>query len=188
MPRREKEGTSRESLAGSLLLAHPSLVDGNFRRTVVLISAHDGEGAVGVVLNRPTGKRLGQFGPAFALGPLADVPVYSGGPVDGERLLLCAWRFEPEGSSLQLMFGIEPEKAAELAALPGFRIQAYQGYAGWSAGQLENELRHSTWVVTPLGSDLEDRPLDGSLWSGLLREVDPEWALLAGEPDDPSVN
>ena len=78
---RERRKISRDTLAGTLLLAHPSMRDPNFRRSVVLMSAHNAEGAMGVVLNRPLHKRLGELSGEFALGPLASVP-----------LVLSAWR------------------------------------------------------------------------------------------------
>ena len=60
-----------KSFAGQLLLAHPAMRDPNFRRAVILLSAHSAEGAMGVVLNRPLGKQLAELNTAFALGPLA---------------------------------------------------------------------------------------------------------------------
>ena len=74
----------KETVAGSLLLAHPSLRDPNFRRSVVLMSLHNAEGAMGVVLNRPAGKRLAEVTGEFALTALARVPVFHGGPVQPE--------------------------------------------------------------------------------------------------------
>ena len=68
---RERRQPEKESIAGSLLLAHPSLRDPNFRRAVVLMSVHNSDGAMGVVLNRPLGKRLGELNGEFALGALA---------------------------------------------------------------------------------------------------------------------
>src|SRR5471032_3243785 len=101
-------------LAGSLLLAHPALRDPNFRRTVILLSAHDEGGAMGVVLNRPLERRLADLGGEFALGPLAGVPLFTGGPVHPEQLVLCAWQPQPAQAELQITFGLDPEKAAEL--------------------------------------------------------------------------
>ena len=66
---------SKESLAGSLLLSHPAMKDPNFGRTVVLMSAHDADGALGVVINRPLRRRLDEISPNFALRPLAKVPL-----------------------------------------------------------------------------------------------------------------
>ncbi|HEY0966839.1 MAG TPA: YqgE/AlgH family protein [Opitutaceae bacterium] len=177
-----------EYLAGSLLLAHPSLRDGNFRRTVVLLSSHDEDGAVGVVLNRPLGRRLGEVSPVFALGPLASVPVYSGGPVQPEQLLLCAWRILPDEGGFRLHFGLDPAKAEELAGTDDLHFRAFLGYSGWSAGQLENEMEHNTWVVTGIPGDLGSYSPGEGLWRELLAGIDHEWKLLADEPEDPSAN
>lgn len=185
--RREEE---EQSLAGTLLLAHPALKDPNFRRTVVLLSGHDDEGAMGVVLNRPLGQTLGELDDLFADGPLARVPVFSGGPVQPERLLICALGFRDDAEGFRLHFGLEPEAAAALAEAQGesIRLRAFAGYAGWGSGQLENELEHDTWAVSPIPSDLLVFAQDETLWRGVLSRVGPEWRLLAAEPDEPELN
>ncbi len=185
-----ENGESQEHLAGSLLLAHPGLKDPNFRRAVVLLSAHDKEGAMGVVLNRPTGKFLGDLDEAFGGGALAEVPVFAGGPVQTDRLLICALGFHPDGEGLRLHFGIEPAEAEKLAAAQGdaFVMRAFVGYAGWGGGQLENELEHDTWAVSAIPSNLLDQEQDETLWRRVLAQVSPEWKLLAEEPDDPERN
>lgn len=175
-------------LGGSLLLAHPSLREETFKRTVILIASHDADGAMGVVLNRPAHKSLGDLNDEFATSPLAGVPLFEGGPVQPTQLILCAWRPHPDQDGFQLMFGIDPEKATELKDVEGVHLRAFLGYAGWSGGQLENELKHDTWVVSPLVADLmEDMP-DERLWRDLLGQIDDEWKLLANEPEDPSLN
>ena len=85
---RQRHSHEQVSLAGSLLLAHPALRDPNFRRSVILMSTHSADGAMGVVLNRPLGKRLGELNGEFALSPLAGVPLFGGGPVEPGQLLL----------------------------------------------------------------------------------------------------
>lgn len=187
---RKPRVTSRSApdLAGSVLLAHPALRDPSFRRSVVLLSSHDAEGALGVVLNRPLGRTLGDLDPVFALGPLASVPIYRGGPVREEQLILCAWRAEPGGAELKLYFGIDPGKAGELRSESGYEVRAFLGHAGWSGGQLEDELEKDAWVVIPLGVGLLDFPPDETLWRGLLVGLDPEWRIHVDEPDDPSRN
>src|SRR5271157_6456507 len=127
--------STKQSLAGSLLLAHPVLRDPNFRRTAVLMSTHSAEGAMGVVLNRPLGKRLGELKGDFALGPLSETPIFTGGPVQTDQLILAAWH--SSGDMFQLHFGIDPEKAIQMLADESTRLRAYLGDSGWSAGQLE---------------------------------------------------
>ncbi len=183
---RERRTSSKETLAGSLLLAHPAMRDPNFRRSVVLMSAHNAEGAMGVVLNRPLGKRLGELNGEFALGPLASVALFNGGPVQTEQLLLAAWQSRPDG--FRLHFGIEPEKAIQLLADDGTHVRAFLGYSGWSAGQLENEMSMHTWVIADVPEDLMTQEPDDSLWRTVLGRTGPEWRLLADEPEHPEQN
>lgn len=183
---RERSTGSPETLAGSLLLAHPVLRDPNFRRTVILMSAHNDDGAMGVVLNRPAGKVLSDLDEAFTLTELAKVPVYRGGPVQDEQVILVAWQPQPDG--FRLHFGLDPEKAEQLAQEPGMHLRAFLGYAGWSAGQLEGEMKRQTWVVAPAPADLLQHAPDENLWSVVLSELDERWKLLANEPEDTTLN
>lgn len=176
----------KETVAGSLLLAHPSLRDPNFRRSVVLMSLHNAEGAMGVVLNRPVGKGLAELSGEFALTPLAKVPVFHGGPVQPAQLVLAAWQARPDG--FRLHFGIEPAQATELLSAEETHVRAFLGYSGWSAGQLEGELKAETWVVADVPGDLLSHPQDVSLWRSVLGREGDRWRLLAGEPDDPELN
>jgi putative transcriptional regulator len=177
-----------KSLAGQLLLAHPAMRDPNFKRTVILLSAHNGEGAMGVVLNRPLGKQLAELNQEFALSPLAGVPLYSGGPVEPEQLILVSWQWLKAEGAFQLHFGLEPEKAAELIGSPGIVLRAFLGYAGWSKGQLENEMKQDTWIVTAVDGGLLEQSDGPALWRNILGAIDPELRLLANEPEDPTVN
>jgi putative transcriptional regulator len=183
---RERRKTSKDTLAGSLLLAHPAMRDPNFRRSVVLMSAHDAGGAMGVVLNRPLGKRLGQLSGDFALGALASVPLFTGGPVQNEQLVLAAWQVRPDG--FRLHFGIEPDRAVALLAEEGTHVRGFLGYSGWSAGQLENEMKQHTWIVSDVPEDLLTHSQEENLWRTVLGREGAEGRLLAGEPDDPEQN
>ena len=183
---RERRTSTKETLTGSLLLAHPAMRDPNFRRSVVLMSAHSAEGAMGVVLNRPMGKRLGELNGEFALGPLAGVALFQGGPVQTEQLVLAAWQARPDG--FRLHFGIEPDKAAQLLTDEGTHVRAFLGYSGWSAGQLENEMKHQTWVVADVPEDLLTQAADDTLWRTVLGRAGAEWRLLADEPEHPEQN
>ncbi len=182
---RERRVT-KETMAGSLLLAHPSLRDPNFRHSVVLMSAHNAEGAMGVVLNRPLGKRLGELSGDFALGPLAGIPLFKGGPVQTDQLVLVAWQVHPEG--FRLHFGVDPDKAQELLGEDGTQIRGFLGYSGWSAGQLETEMQANTWIVVDVPEDLLTHSQDDSLWRTVLSREGVEWQLLANEPDEPELN
>ncbi len=160
--------------------------DPNFRRSVVLMSVHNAEGAMGVVLNRPLGKRLGELNGEFALGPLAGVELYRGGPVQTEQLVLAAWETRPDG--FRLHFGIEPEKAIQLLGEDSAQVRAFMGYSGWSGGQLDNEMKHHTWIVADVPEDLLVQPANDALWRTVLGRAGLEWRLLAEEPENPEAN
>lgn len=183
---RERNTKTKESLAGSLLLAHPVMRDPNFYRTVILMSEHNADGAMGVVLNRPLGKRLGELNGDFALGPLAGVPLFLGGPVHSEQLILAAWETQEDG--FRLHFGLEPAKAGQLLTETGTRVRGFLGYSGWTRGQLERELRQNTWVVADIPGDLLEGKADSALWQEILGREGDEWRLLAQEPEDTSLN
>jgi putative transcriptional regulator len=184
--KRERRETNDETLAGALLLAHPSLKESTFHRTVILMSVHNAEGAMGVVLNRPMGKRLGELQGDFALGPLAGVPLCVGGPVEQKQLVLVAWQAQDNG--FRLHFGIEPDQAKQLRDAEDAHLRAFVGYAGWTAGQLEQELERNTWVVVTAPPDLFSLPMDASLWRTLLAREGAEWRLLADEPEETGQN
>ncbi|RKX32229.1 MAG: YqgE/AlgH family protein [Verrucomicrobia bacterium] len=179
----------KQDLAGSLLLAHPEMVDPNFRRTVVLLSAHNEDGALGVILNRPVGKSLGEYGSDFSTGLLSDVPVFTGGPVNDKQIILSAWHAESSLGMFRLYFGIDPEKAKELIASPeGLDVRAFVGHAGWGEGQLEVELEQNAWIVSPVAPDLINQLKGVDLWRTIMGNISPELRFLADAPDDPSVN
>lgn len=183
---RESPTSRPDSLAGLLLLAHPRLRDPNFRRTVVLMSAHDANGAMGVVLNRPLGKRLGELNGEFALGALASVPLFTGGPVQTEQLLLVGW--QPQADGFRLHFGLEPERAHQLVGEEGAQIRAFLGYSGWGGGQLEGELEQNTWVIADVPPDILTCAPGGEMWRAVLGGLGQEWRLFADEPEDTSQN
>jgi putative transcriptional regulator len=175
------------SLAGRLLVSHPQLRDDHFRETVVLLHTHSAEeGALGVIINRPYGRVLGQLDAALALRPLADVPLFEGGPVATDRLAFGGWHF-PSGGEAEVRFGLDQAEAVKVAAESVFGLRAYVGYAGWSPGQLENELRMNAWVVCPFGPVCAE--LEGAeLWKNLLAEHRPELRLEADSPEDLGLN
>lgn len=178
------------TLAGHLLLSNPALTDDNFHRTVVLVSQHTAaEGALGVVLNRPLGRDLGEEAEPFAYTALADVPLYVGGPVAPQQVILAAWQASEDGRHFQLYFGVTEEKVLQLRGSdPRPEVRAFLGYAGWTAGQLEAELAAHAWLVVPIDTGLLEE-LDGvELWKALLAKANPEWRFLAEAPEDPGLN
>ncbi len=175
------------SLAGQVLLAHPSLDHESFRRSVVLLHHHSAKhGALGVILNRPMGRTLVDLDGRFAGGPLAGAALHEGGPVHPDRLALGAWCLGPSGLGA-VRFGLEESEAVALAADPTVRLRAYVGHAAWSPGQLDNELRLNAWVVAPLGDEVESLG-EELLWRRWLGRIRPDLRLFAEGPGDLGLN
>ncbi len=179
-----------ESLRGQLLIASPALVDPNFRRTVVLIVAHDDDGAVGLVLNRPTDTEVAEAVPELAdiVDPGAVVSV--GGPVQNQAVVVLAeWDDLDEAGAVVFedigLMGSEAD--AERVAEATRRVRIFAGYAGWGGGQLEAELDEPSWVTEPAsGEDVFGE--HGDLWAAVLRRKGGAFKLVATMPEDPSLN
>lgn len=161
--------------------------DKDFCETVVLIHTHtEKEGAMGVILNRPCHRLLGHAQSEFSEGPLAHLPIHFGGPVSDNRLALGGWKFGSRGPA-SIRYGISREEAADLAKAGDYKLFAFVGYAGWSPGQLENELRLNAWVVCPFErsvSALEER----DFWKALLAQNRPDLRLVLDSPSNPELN
>ena len=180
------------NLTGSLLVAVPSLLDPSFRRTIVFLTRHEEEeGALGVILNRPCQRTLEEI--TDPPEDLKHVPVFEGGPVETNHLLLARILLMESGARFE-SFGGEGERPDLPDSLrsdhQGFR--AFTGYAGWSAGQLEAELKEKSWLILPPTATLlraVDTPEEGvARWRNIMRELGPWYRLLAEAPDDLSLN
>ncbi|MDX2110484.1 MAG: YqgE/AlgH family protein [Verrucomicrobiota bacterium] len=188
--KRQDFESGEHNLAGWLLVAHPSLLDANFKQTIVLISAHSKEtGAIGVIVNRPLEQTLGSFKAEYNGHPLGNVPLYFGGPVAPEEMILTAWQSTDDPVVFKLYFGLSLQKAEELLTEdPAILMRGFIGYSGWSSGQLEGELSDNAWAVCPLdGATLHKEDAPGA-WKRLLKRIRPEWSFLADGPADPGLN
>jgi putative transcriptional regulator len=179
-----------ESLRGQLLVAGPALIDPNFWRSVVLIGEHNEEGALGVILNRPAPVTVGEA--AAALAPLVHdgEPVFLGGPVQPESAVVLADVEHPDFAGL-IVFGtigflmgeVDPERFDGVR-----RARVFAGYAGWGAGQLEQEMEEDSWIVEPAIAEDVFTDAPEKLWSAVLTRKGGDYALLSTMPPDPSLN
>jgi putative transcriptional regulator len=180
-----------DSLRGQLLLAAPTLVDPNFQRTVVLISEHGEQGAMGIVVNRPSAMTVGEAVPALERLLSADQAVFVGGPVAPTSIVLLAEFLDP-GLAALLVFGRVGLPAAdtevELLMASIDRARVFAGYAGWGPGQLEDELANGDWITEPAGPEDVFGDQAEELWSAVLTRKGGRYALLASMPPDPSLN
>jgi len=173
---------------GGLLVARPELFDPNFRRTVVFLSSHDEEGTLGFILNRPTGQPLSEFvGDQAELAPLADVPVYLGGPVGTGQLLLAVLEWGAEGRLL-LRHNLPVSELVALSGSPAVSVRAFVGHSGWSAGQLDGEMAQGSWLLVKPSRWLIEPPACHGAWHRILRGQGPWFRLMSGMPDHPEWN
>ena len=175
-------------MQGLLLLADPSLRDSTFHRSVILVAEHKvDEGAYGLILNHPTGKKVGDFLKGDDFASLRQLAVHEGGPVARDQLTFSSfWWSKKQG--LRWTLRISAEDAVKHARLPGRIVRAFVGYSGWTAGQLENEIRRGSWVASSAHRDLLGRDHDISLWAAFIGRLSPLYRILAFAPDDPSLN
>jgi putative transcriptional regulator len=182
-----------DSLRGKLLLAAPALKDPNFDRTVVFIAEHSDEGAMGLVLNRPSDAPVVDAIPDLTwVADTGEELVYVGGPVAPNGVIVLAEWQDPSQAVVLVGedLGFVPGDVEDVDALATAvrRARVYAGHAGWGPGQLEDELAEEAWIVeSPLREELFTDDPEG-LWSAVLRRKGREFALLSTMPPDPSLN
>jgi putative transcriptional regulator len=180
-----------DSTRGQLLIAGPTLQDPNFWRTVVLIVEHSDDGALGLVLNRPSESTVRDAVPQ--LGDLINPEdsVLVGGPVQPSSVIVLADFSDPDEAALLafdqigvLGSGFEVEELVD-----GVRVaRAFAGHAGWGPGQLDDELERGDWILEPATFSDAFTPEPTDLWSDVLARKGGSYALIARMPVDPSMN
>jgi putative transcriptional regulator len=182
---------------GRLIVANPLLPDPNFDRTVVMLLAYGDDGALGVVLNRPSQTMLSAPLPRWEHLAASPAVVFVGGPVQHQAVICLARALghpaadvPPSGWSAVLPdvgtldLDLEPEGLHASFS----QVRVFAGYAGWTAGQLEAEIKAGAWWILDASSDdpFCDEPED--LWKRVLRRQGGSLALVAAYPDDPRLN
>jgi putative transcriptional regulator len=174
-------------LQKKILLADPSLRDGTFNKSVVLLAEHSPEeGAFGLILNHPSGQTVSDLlsDPNFL--ELGKLPVHLGGPISRDQLTFAA--FWERDSQLGFATRISADEAKAYLNQPGTLVKAFAGYSGWSKDQLEDELEQQAWTITDPKINLLTRDHNGSLWKNLMRELSPYHRILADAPDEILAN
>jgi putative transcriptional regulator len=190
-------------LTGHFIISETALVDPNFFRTVVLIIDHNDEGAFGLTVTRKTESTISELIPALDETEASELPVYSGGPVQQELVFTLhsglpediqsehARRtakgiiFEPATEAILSFLettwdGIPPEDRPDL--------HFFVGYAGWSSGQLENELEAGAWLVHDASADIVFHPNPEQGWKDAMSKKGPFYRIVAETGFKPSMN
>lgn len=178
-----------DSTRGQLLIAGPRLVDPNFWRAVVLIVEHSDEGALGLVLNRPSETTVGEAVSELESLEMDD-PLYIGGPVQPSALIVLA-QFETPAEAALIAFDDIGVLASGAPGDPSVGVRqgrAFVGHAGWGPGQLDSELERGDWIAEPARRQDAFTSTPADLWESVLTRKGGSFALVARMPPDPSVN
>jgi putative transcriptional regulator len=180
-----------QTLQGHLLVASPALGDPNFARTVVAIANHDEDGALGIVLNRPSDTEVAEAVPELEDVVDSDEVVYVGGPVQPASIVVLA-EFQNPAEAAYLVTGaiglVSDRTGLERLGDATARRRIYAGYAGWGPGQLEAEIEREDWIVEPARPEDVFAPDAPDLWGRVLDRKGGQFRLLARMPVDPTVN
>jgi putative transcriptional regulator len=187
-------GRMADLRAGHLLVATPMLLDPNFAETVVLLLDADENGALGVVLNRPSTVPVADVLETWADVVAEPEVLFQGGPVSTEGALAVGRLRSLDDAPVGFrevtddLGVIDLDTPVELVdgSLDGMRI--YAGYAGWGAGQLESEIEEGSWYVVPSLPPDCFRDDTVGLWRDVLRRQPGEMAWHSTRPLDPDLN
>lgn len=184
-----------ESTQGHALVASPYLTEPNFLRSVIYIVRHDEDGALGLILNRPTDTTVGSLLEHLSGSPVKNsCPVYCGGPVDGPLMLLHRSK-ESQANESKIFIDSDQMRILETCSEPNpecrdtYRV--FDGYSGWGAGQLESELMSGGWLIWEISPEQVFGDSE-SLWQTAVRDIGRD--IIAGGidasriPDDPAFN
>jgi putative transcriptional regulator len=172
---------------GRLLIAGPSLGDVNFDRTIVYLLEHGPDGALGVIINRPSDFPVGEALPLWSEAVGTPAVVFSGGPVEAsvalglarvhDRVDCPGWS-GVDGAIGSVDLGMDPQAIA--AGVDVARV--FVGYAGWGAGQLDDELAGGAWFVIDAEPDDLFSPEPEHLWGEVLRREEAQAAMTSANP------
>jgi putative transcriptional regulator len=182
------------SFKGHLLVAASSLLDPNFFHTVLLLIEHSGEGAAGLVLNRPTDKTISDVAEQVFQETIDwPKPVHLGGPVPGPVVILHTVQELADGELLDGVYStMESDKLRQLVEKKAEPSLLLANYAGWGPGQLEAEMDDDSWRLLPARAEHVFWQKDNDLWRAVTNEIGrahlKSFLKLPAEPDDPSLN
>ena len=181
-----------KSLKGKLLLDNGKLQGSFFQRTVVLICQHDAEGAFGLVINRASESNVGETLVANIPASLKELPLYVGGPVQPQALsFLHSDQFLPDANvmpNLSLDHSLDTLVDLGESMSPTQKLRIFAGYAGWSPGQLDDEIQRDCWMTHAASLSWVFHSDPANLWKAILRKCGGKYRLLSEAPEDLSWN
>ncbi len=183
-----------ENIAGKgrILISEPFLSDHYFRRSIVYLTEHNEEGSLGFVLNKPLEINISEIVDDF---PETDFPISVGGPVSNNTVHFLHTLGEEIPGSVAVTDGIywggDFDHIKEL--ISGGRIKPHQlrfflGYAGWSPGQLDGEMKEHAWLVGKISPRMVMQGVETEFWSDILARYNNKYKAWANFPEDPGLN
>jgi putative transcriptional regulator len=177
---------------GRLLISEPFMDDPNFKRSVVLLTEHNKDGAFGFILNKPLDLKLNEVLIDF---PEFDAPVFMGGPVQTDSIFYVHTQGDfikdslPIGGDLFWSGNFEQLKdmVQNQQIFPN-EIKFFIGYSGWDYDQLNNEIQSESWIISENSIKDIDQLNDDELWYSMLRNLGGKYAMLSNFPENPSLN
>ena len=177
---------------GRLLISEPSLNDSIFFKSVILLTHHNDEESIGLILNHPTKIRLHQILNDI---PLIDFPVYLGGPVGKQSLhfIHTLGNLIPNSKNIinNIYYGGDFEIVTKLIyekRITKEQIRFFIGYSGWGIEQLNNEIKEDSWIIENSTPDLCMSYSTSVLWSDIIRSQTDKYAIWANMPRNPNLN
>lgn len=181
----------RQPASGKLLIAEPFLADANFSRTVILLCEHGENGSVGFILNRSTELTLGDLLPELYTPSLV---IFQGGPVQMDTLHMMHRTPSSLGGNYvapDVYWGGSYEalqEAVENETYSADDLRLFVGYSGWTAGQLEEEMKEGSWLVADATPNLLFETPPEDVWKEAIKLLGKDHAYLANMPLNPQLN
>lgn len=174
---------------GNLLVANGSLLDPNFRQSVVLLCEHSGKGAYGLVLNRPSEHLFSDMFPDNPVFQQEKSRLYVGGPCETNRIQVLHGFGDTEIGGVRLLSGVwiggDIEKIiGKRKERPEIPCRFFMGYSGWGEGQLENEMERKSWIVSQASGSIVFETDHRTLWNSVLKNMGGYYGFLATLPPD----
>lgn len=179
---------------GIFLIASPNLRDPNFRQSVILLCVHGSEGALGIVVNRPTKISIAEVLPQVPILEGQHHMLYAGGPVQRNHLLILYRTPDGPENTHHVFDGVY--LGGNMTALEDIlknpqcsdHFRAFMGYSGWAPGQLESEMATGSWLTLPADPAIMFERDQTQLWNEILHSLGENYSMYSHMPIDPSMN
>lgn len=177
---------------GRLLLAEPFMADPYFKRSVVLLTEHNKDGAFGFILNKPLELTINDTIKDF---PPFEAIIYMGGPVQSDNIFYIHTQGKFIEGSIEIGNGLwwsgnfdQLKQLIKDQQIFPHEIKFFIGYAGWDFDQLNQEIKEESWLITDLATKNINDLNDSEMWKNTLQKMGKKQSILANFPEDPSLN